>query len=160
MSPQQINNQGGYTLIELLTVVTIIGILASIAIPNYRGYRDKAKMVTMVSTLRQLRLAEEVYFTDYQKYFPDAGDVSLINQTDSIEVPGLNMEIMLPHGQTYSVIHPESISQYGYIVHIATNFDRNQNGTKDQYLYKHLTDSNGSITEESKLLPMSPFSGT
>lgn len=160
MIPLRINNQGGYTLIELLTVVTIIGILATIAIPNYRGYRDKAKMVTVVSTLRQIRLAEEVYFTDNKRYFPDPGDTSLTNRTGTIEVPGLEMKILLPHGQTYSITHPADSNQYGYIVYIKTDFDRNQNGTKDEYLYKHITTSSGTITEESAILPMLPIPGT
>lgn len=46
----------GFTLIELMIVVAVIGILASIALPNYQAYVHRAEMteaLTMVSTIRE-----------------------------------------------------------------------------------------------------------
>ena len=104
----KIKNHAGYTLIELLTVVTIIGILASIAIPNYRGYRDKAKMVTIYATMHQVMLAQEVYFTDFERFFPadsDGNNVSGVSNPlgGSIPVTGTDLSILVPNGQIWTI---------------------------------------------------------
>ena len=61
-------NKKGFTLIELLIVVVIIGILAAIAIPKFAGTKSKAYMASMKSDLKNLVLAEESYFTDFNTY--------------------------------------------------------------------------------------------
>jgi len=58
----------GFTLIELMIVVAIIGILAAIAIPQFSTYRTKAFNSAAVSDLHTARLAEEAVYTDYQGY--------------------------------------------------------------------------------------------
>jgi len=58
----------GFTLIELMIVVAIIGILAAIAIPQFSNYRTKAFNAAAVSDLHTARLAQEAVFADYQKY--------------------------------------------------------------------------------------------
>jgi len=58
----------GFTLIELMIVVAIIGILAAIAIPQFANYRTKAFNSAAVSDLHTARMAEEAVFADYQKY--------------------------------------------------------------------------------------------
>jgi prepilin-type N-terminal cleavage/methylation domain-containing protein len=61
-------NRKGFTLIELLIVVVIIGILAAIAIPKFANTKDKAKIASMKSDLRNLVSAQEGHFADYQTY--------------------------------------------------------------------------------------------
>ena len=58
----------GFTLIELLIVVVIIGLLAAIAIPKFSVTKDKAKMASVRSDLRNTMTAEEAYLADYNTY--------------------------------------------------------------------------------------------
>ena len=52
----------GFTLIELLVVVLIIGILASVAVPQYRKAVTKARTVRVLPLLRALANAEESFY--------------------------------------------------------------------------------------------------
>jgi prepilin-type N-terminal cleavage/methylation domain-containing protein len=61
-------NRKGFTLIELLIVVVIIGILAAIAIPKFAATKDKAKLASVKTDLRNMMTAEEAYFSDYSTY--------------------------------------------------------------------------------------------
>jgi len=58
----------GFTLIELLIVVAIIGILAGIAIPNFLGAREKAKVAKAFSDMDALAKAQEMYYLDNTEY--------------------------------------------------------------------------------------------
>jgi type IV pilus assembly protein PilA len=57
-------NQQGFTLIELMIVVAIIGILAAIAIPQYQDYIAKTQMTRTVGELSALKSAAEVAETN------------------------------------------------------------------------------------------------
>jgi prepilin-type N-terminal cleavage/methylation domain-containing protein len=61
-------NRKGFTLIELLIVVVIIGILAAIAIPKFAATKDKAKLASARTDVRNLETAQEAYFSDWNVY--------------------------------------------------------------------------------------------
>ncbi len=61
-------NRTGFTLLELLIVVVIIGLLAAIAIPKFANTKEKAYIASMKSDLRNLMTAEEAYFADSMAY--------------------------------------------------------------------------------------------
>lgn len=61
-------NRKGFTLIELLIVVVIIGILAAIALPKFAATKDKAKLASIKSDLRNMMTSEEAYFSDNATY--------------------------------------------------------------------------------------------
>jgi type IV pilus assembly protein PilA len=56
--------QKGFTLIELMIVIAIIGILAAIAIPQFMTYRQKGYNAAAQSDLKQAFTAAQAYFTD------------------------------------------------------------------------------------------------
>ena len=62
----------GFTLIELMIVIAIIGILSAIAIPNYIKYRNKAKIVSMISALKTFEIGFMDYAIDNGDFPPDS----------------------------------------------------------------------------------------
>ena len=62
------NNQKGFTLIELMIVVAIIGILAAIAIPNFLRFQLKSKTSEAKVNLAAIRTAEESYLAEFGSY--------------------------------------------------------------------------------------------
>ena len=61
-------NEKGFTLVELMIVVAIIGILAAIAIPQFAKYRERAYNSAALSDVRNLRTDVEGYNAEWQHY--------------------------------------------------------------------------------------------
>ena len=71
------NHKLGFTLLELLVVVLIIGILAGIALPQYRLVTYKAKYSQMVNMVRALGNAQEEYYLIHDTYTDDLNTLSV-----------------------------------------------------------------------------------
>jgi type IV pilus assembly protein PilA len=61
------SRKGGFTLIELMIVVAIIGILAAIAIPNFLRFQLKAKSSEGKTNLAAIRTAEQSFYSEFGK---------------------------------------------------------------------------------------------
>jgi prepilin-type N-terminal cleavage/methylation domain-containing protein len=65
-----VRKANGFTLIEVLVVITVIAILAAIIFPVYLQGREKARQTTCLSNLKQLGIAMRMYADDWNGYFP------------------------------------------------------------------------------------------
>ncbi len=62
------NSQKGFTLIELMITVAVVGILASIAVPAYSNYVKRGKIAEATSKLSARRVQMEQYYLDNRTY--------------------------------------------------------------------------------------------
>jgi prepilin-type N-terminal cleavage/methylation domain-containing protein len=65
---KSLRRQQGFTLVELMVVVAIIGLLSTVAIPNFKTYQAKAKVAEAKMQLSALYTAEASFFSDYNMY--------------------------------------------------------------------------------------------
>jgi len=74
-----IRSSNGFTLFELLAVMVILSILASIAVPSYKRSQIKAKESVLAEDLYQMRRSIDAYFADHGSY-PDDLDQLVQNK--------------------------------------------------------------------------------
>lgn len=79
------NSEGGFTLVELLVVMLILGLLAAIAIPSFFNQRDKATDADAKSAARTAQTAMETFATDNQGVV-DGSVAGTVAATDALLV--------------------------------------------------------------------------
>lgn len=70
-------NPKGFTLVEVLIVVIIIGILASIGIPQFADSIEKAKGAEARASLGHIQTAEKIYFAERETYTNNLGNLDI-----------------------------------------------------------------------------------
>jgi len=69
--------QSGFTLVEILIVVVILGILAAIVVPQFSDASDEAKLSSLVSNLQTIRSQIQLYKIQHNGDLPGAGTASV-----------------------------------------------------------------------------------
>lgn len=78
------NKRRGFTLIEVMIVVAIIGIILSIAIPSIRNSRKSANEASAIASLKALSSANEQYKTRFKRYATTLRNLSQTSFIDSV----------------------------------------------------------------------------
>lgn len=132
----------GFTLIELMIVVVVIGILAAIAIPNYQDYLKKSRRADATGTLTSLSAAMERYYTQHNSYLgtaqgtlpsaplaPLSAQVGNSNKYYNLTIQNLNASSF-----TLRATPINNQQDDGYLELLSTGarqWDRNNNGSVD-----------------------------
>ena len=95
-----LTNKKGFTLIELMIVVAIIGILAAIAIPNFMAYQCKAKQSEAKGNLGNLRTMQEAYFAENDTYGNAIANIGFSTKGDN----RYTVSITAADSQSYNAI--------------------------------------------------------
>ena len=88
MSLRKLTSRKGFTLIELMIVVAIIGILAAVAIPKFADLVSKSKEASVKGTLGSLRSAISIYYGDTEGNYP--GNLFSALTTNNKYMPSLS----------------------------------------------------------------------
>ena len=107
--------QAGFTLIELLVVTSIIGILASIAIPQYASYRARSYDSKVMAAVRNVATGEESYYATYQGYTGNTAQLTgmVPGDVDVTISPGNSGDLATSfrvHGS-----HPQAAHQFDWV---------------------------------------------
>ena len=91
----------GFTLVEILVVVVVVGILATIAIPKLQGSRESAHFSKIQQDLRNVGTAQELHFRDHGGYADDPEDL-IFHGAEAVTV---SVHEVAPSGWAASATH-------------------------------------------------------
>jgi type IV pilus assembly protein PilA len=110
--PNRLRDRRGFTLVELMVVVAIIGILAVIAIPSFMQFRLKAKTAEAKSNLGAIRGTEVAYYAEWNMYVGNQPPTPVLDRT---HVPDKTIWAM---NTRFSILGfaPENMVFYSYSI--------------------------------------------
>jgi hypothetical protein len=129
----------GFSLLEALMVVGIIGCLLGISIPNYVSYRIRAEWASLYMTVRHFMDAEDLHMITNNEYYPKQTIVR-IQRGAAYRIPCLHVAFPEGHKHEFRVYgnnYIHSNETYNeYYIYVYADFDFNGNGKKDEFYYR------------------------
>lgn len=137
----------GFTLIELMVVIAILGVLAASAFPTYRTFRRRAVGAEATTIMKQLVNAEIMYFLQNDKYFPGPGPGIAVFSNDPPNKPeiqqvqdALNIKLPVRHFLDFQLSDDGS---GGVIIRIDASFPIFKDGSSGIHA---IVDKEGNVT--------------
>ena len=136
MRPQPLRRDG-FTLIELMIVVAIIGILSAIAIPNFIQFQLRSKTSEVKTNIAGIRTAQDAYFSEFGTYLgaamtPTVAPSAQKNPWAGAGLAAFNQLGFAPEGEVYFVYAANGIANAFSIAAIG---DLDSDGTPSQFAY-------------------------
>src|SRR5262245_41214745 len=72
----------GFTAIEIMLAVVIVGITAAIALPSYASYRERIKVTQAVLDIKEIEFKVQAYRMDHYAFPPTLGEVNMASKVD------------------------------------------------------------------------------
>jgi len=108
----------GFTLIELMIVIAILGILAAIAVPQYSAYKTMSYDAAALNDLKDAEIAQEIYFSQNQTYCSDTsaliGTTYMLLLSDGVS---LFIDSTLTNSHSFVMRARHSNGDVTYVIH-------------------------------------------
>jgi len=130
--PAEKSTSKGFTLVEIMISLAILGILAAISIPNYKFCKDKAEVASMLTTLKYLMDGEDFYFLENDSFYPQSGTLNIPKET-AVEIPELAYNFSEGHKNRYRIRARSNRYRDYYQITVFCDFDSNGNGQDDRF---------------------------
>ena len=128
----------GFTLVEVVIVIGIIGILAAIAAPIMSTFTKKAEYRSFMATLDQLLDAEDSYYIVNDTFYPEDYGIITRNSGQELDIPDLGINFKTNQKHRYRILSfNRTIGTMRYNIcytYIWADEDYDGNGRSDYYL--------------------------
>ena len=128
MKTMQRNRRRNFTLIEIMIVVVIIGMIASLAVPRLMGNLEKAKVETTKSNLSTLKTAVRSFKMDIGEYPASLEELLRTNGSEKWDGPYLEMKSLPKDGWDMDFVYTLTDDNFGFDIQ-SYGADKTSGGT-------------------------------
>lgn len=99
-----------FTLIELIIVIVVLGIIASIVLPNVQSVKGKARKTSQIADLRNMQTSLDLYRMDASDL-----DMSMLVDMDADSLNGVNAKVVEIDGKKYAFLNHFSLNYFNVV---------------------------------------------